>query len=103
MSKFTEEKLEQAIIALLGAQGYPHHKGETISRQPNEVLIKADLRAFLAHQYASDDITTAEIDSVIRRLEALNPHDLYDSNKTICKLVSDGFLLKREDRSFTLE
>jgi len=99
MSKFTEEKLEQAIIALLGEQGYPHHKGETISRQPTEVLIKADLQAFLAHQYANDGITEGEIESVIRRLELLNAADLYDSNKTICRLVSDGFLLKREDRS----
>ncbi len=97
--KFTEEKLEQAIITLLGAQGYPHHKGESIERLPSEVLIKADLYAFLSHQYASDNITKPEIESVIRRLEMLNPADLYDSNKTICKLVADGFLLKREDRS----
>ena len=97
--KFTEEKLEQAIIALLEDQGYPHHKGESISRQPSEVLIKADLHAFLTHQYAYAKITDSEIESVIRRLETLNPADLYDSNKTICKLVSDGFLLKREDRS----
>ncbi len=100
MDKFTEEKLEQAIIALLADQGYPHHKGESISRQQlTEVLIKTDLHAFLAHQYSSDKITEGEINSVIRRLETLNPADLYDSNKTICKLVSDGFLLKREDRS----
>ena len=99
MSKFTEQKLEQAIISLLGDQGYPHFKGESISRQPYEVLIKADLRAFLSHQYAGDKITAGEIDSIIRRLEALNSADLYDSNKTICKLVADGFLLKREDRS----
>lgn len=99
MSKFTEEKLEQAIIALLKDQGYPHHKGELISRQPTEVLIKTDLHAFLSHQYADDKITEGEIKSIIRRLETLNPADLYDSNKIICKLVSDGFLLKREDRS----
>ena len=30
MSKFTEEKLEQAIITLLGAQGYPHVRGDTL-------------------------------------------------------------------------
>jgi len=99
MSKFTEEKLEQAIVALLEEQGYPHHRGQSISRQLNEVLIKADLHAFLSHRYTSDKITEGEIDSVIRRLEMLNSADLYDSNKTICKLVSDGFLLKREDRS----
>ncbi len=99
MSKFTEEKLEQAIIALLEDHGYPQHKGESISRQPGEVLIKADLKDFLINQYAGDSITENEIDSIIRRLEMLNPVDLYDSNKTICKLVADGFLLKREDRS----
>ncbi len=99
MAKFTEEKLEQAIIALLEDQGYPHHRGDSFERQPNEVLIKSDLQAFLAHQYAGDNITKAEIDSVIRRLEGLNPQDLYDSNKTIHKLVADGFLLKREDHT----
>ena len=97
--KFTEAQLEAAIIALLEDQGYPHYKGEMINRLPNEVLIKADLRAFLSQQYVCDNITESEIESVIRRLESLNSADLYDSNKTICKLVADGFLLKREDRS----
>ena len=99
MSKFTEEKLEQAIIALLEEQGYPHLKGEAISRQPNEVLIKADLQTFLAEQYAADNITSGEIDSVIHRLERMPAADLYDSNKAIMKMVSDGFLLKREDHT----
>ncbi|RLJ19849.1 type I restriction endonuclease [bacterium endosymbiont of Escarpia laminata] len=96
MSKFTEEKLEQAIITLLEGQGYPHHKGGSISRQASEVLIKGDLRAYLAERYARDNITEGEIDSIIRRLETLSPADLYESNKTIHKLVADGFLLKRE-------
>jgi type I restriction enzyme, R subunit len=96
--KFTEAQLELAIIELLTAEGYPHVLGETIERQSQEVLIKADLRAFLAKQYAADGITTAEIESVIRKLEAYPAADLYESNKAIMKLVSDGFLLKREDR-----
>jgi len=44
MSKFTEEKLELAIIALLEERGFPYSKGDSLERQPNEVLIKADLR-----------------------------------------------------------
>ena len=96
--KFTEAQLEAAIIELLGEAGYPHVLGETIERQPQEVLIKADLRAFLTRQYAKDGITPVEIESVIRRLEAYSTADLYESNKAIMKLVSDGFLLKREDR-----
>jgi type I restriction enzyme R subunit len=97
--KFTEAQLEAAIIDLLGAEGYPHVLGEAIERQPQEVLIKADLRAFLAKQYAADHITPQEIEAVIKQLEAYSAADLYESNKAIMKLVSDGFLLKREDRS----
>jgi type I restriction enzyme R subunit len=43
--KFTEAQLESAIIELLGAEGYPHVLGEEIERQPQDVLIKSDLRA----------------------------------------------------------
>ncbi|MFC1467410.1 type I restriction endonuclease subunit R [Verrucomicrobiota bacterium] len=97
--KFTEAQLEAAIIELLEAEGYPHVVGETIERQPQEVLIKADLRAFLAKQYAADGITQGEIESVIHKLDAYSSADIYESNKAIMKLVSDGFLLKREDHT----
>lgn len=36
---------------------------------------------------------------MIKQLEAYSAADLYESNKAIMKLVADGFLLKREDRS----
>jgi len=94
--KFTEAKLEQAIIELLGEQGYPHLSGAELSRSKSEVLIKDDLRAFLAMRYASKNITSGEIDSIIKKLESLSASDLYESNKTFCKWLSDGFLLKRE-------
>ena len=97
--KFTEAQLEAAIIQLLGEAGYPHLSGNSINRDPQEVLIKADLRAFLAQQYEADKITASEIEAVIRTLDAYSATDLYESNKAIMKLVADGFLLKREDRS----
>ncbi len=97
--KFTEARLEQAIIELLAKQGCPHVLGETISREPDEVLIKEDLKNFLAGRYADDNITTNEIDAIIRKLETLPASDLYESNKAIMKMVADGFLLKWEDRS----
>jgi type I restriction enzyme, R subunit len=97
--KFTEEKLEAAIIQLLTEAGYPHISGETIERDPSEVLIKDDLRTFLASRYTHDGITAVEIESIVRRLDTLPASDLYESNKQIMKMVSDGFLLKREDRS----
>jgi type I restriction enzyme R subunit len=97
--KFTEEKLELAIIELLEVEGYEHVLGQTITREPNEVLIREDIKAYLSRRYATDNITPGEVESVIRKLEVFSASDLYESNKAIMKMVSDGFLLKREDRS----
>ena len=97
--KFTEERLEQAIITLLGEQGYPYIPGHQITRPPDEVLIKNDLHAYLGKRYKADGITEDEIETVIRQLGTLPASDLYDSNKQFCGWLSDGFHLKREDRT----
>lgn len=97
--KFTEAKLESAIIDLLGQEGYPNVLGQDIARGSKDVLIKDDLRGFLTKRYKADKITDSEIDSIIRKLELLSASDLYESNKTVMKMLSDGFDLKREDRS----
>jgi type I restriction enzyme R subunit len=97
--KFTEEKLERAFTQLLGQQGFPHHIGITIARQPEEVLIEEDLQNFLLDQYSIQGITVNETRSIILQLKSLSASDLYESNKTFLKMLSDGFILKREDRS----
>ena len=97
--KFTEEKLERAFTELLGQEGFPHHLGITITRKPDEVLIEEDLQTFLLTQYAGQGITVNEIKSIILQLKSLSASDLYESNKTFLKMLSDGFILKREDRS----
>ena len=96
---FTEARLEQAIIDLLGEQGFSHVMGGALDLPPDEVLVKEDLRAFLERRYADEHIMEGEIESVIRQLETLPASDLYATNRTINRRVSDGFLLKREDRS----
>ena len=97
--KFTEDRLEQAIIELLAAEGYPHSIGAALDRNPDDVLIKSDLREFLATRYQADLITEYEIESIIHKLEYLPASDLYDTNKAIMKFIADGFLLKREDHT----
>jgi len=97
--KFTEEKLERAFTELLGQEGFPHHLGISIARKPDEVLIEEDLQTFLLTQYASQGITINEIKSIILQLKTLSPTDLYESNKTFLRMLSDGFILKREDRN----
>ena len=97
--KFTEEKLERAFTELLGQEGFPHHLGITITRKPDEVLIEEDLSNFLLNQYAQENITLNEVNAIILQLKVLPSSDLYESNKTFLKMLSDGFILKREDRS----
>jgi len=97
--KFTEHKLEQAFCELLAQQGYPHSLGETLLRQPDEVLIENDLRNFLSDRYKDEGITDTEIKSILLELKSLPSSDLYESNKRFMKMLSDGFILKREDRN----
>ncbi|MEN9523190.1 MAG: hypothetical protein RL065_1567 [Bacteroidota bacterium] len=97
--KFTEAQLEKAFTELLEQEGFPHHLGITINRKPEEVLIEEDLQNFLLTQYAGQGITVNEIKSIILQLKSLSSSDLYESNKTFIKMLSDGFILKREDRN----
>src|SRR5690554_1108528 len=95
--KFTEAKLEQVFIDLLQEEGCQYISGDQIDRSEEDVLIKEDIRSFLKKQYSKDGITDSEIDGIIRDLEKLPASDLYETNKTVMRKVSDGFLLKRED------
>lgn len=96
--KFTEEKLEATFAELLEKQGYPHCLGMELVRREDEVLIEGDLRNFLRRRYDSVDLTENEISSIILQLKTLPASDLYESNKRFMKMLSDGFIFKREDR-----
>jgi type I restriction enzyme R subunit len=97
--KFTEAHLEEAIIDHLVDEGYPHVLGDSIKKEQSEVLILDDIKSYLTKQYAANKITSSEIDAIIRDLQVLPSSDLYESNKQIMKWLSNGFDLKREDRS----
>lgn len=97
MTKFTEEKLELAFIELLEEQGIKYQYGKDIVRDESEVLLKDDLKEYLEDRYKNDNITDSEIIQIVRKLESYPASDLYDTNKSIMKLVSDGFIFKRED------
>jgi len=97
--KFTESKLEQSFIQLLAEEGFQHVYGESIRRAADEVLIEADLKQFLRARYQSEGLTETEAQSIILQLKTLPASDLYESNKTFIRMLSDGFILKREDRN----
>lgn len=97
--KFTEEKLEKAFTELLGNEGFAHLPGASIVRRADEVLIEEDLQNFLLTQYAGQGITVNEVRSIILQLKSLPASDLYESNKIFIRMLSDGFILKRDDRN----
>jgi type I restriction enzyme R subunit len=113
--KFTESQLEKAFISLLQEEKMTHLVGAQVRQaeyqgtsEPEtvyghivseKVLIIEDLKSYLRTNYATENITDNEIDSIVRDLERLPSSDLYETNKVIMKMVCDGFLLKREDRS----
>ena len=98
-TKFTEAKLEEAFIELLGNEGYPHFLGNTINRNEEEVLIEEDLIEFLLSQYKNDGLTINEAKSIVLQLKTVSSSDLYETNKTIMQWLADGFTFKREDRN----
>lgn len=97
--KFTEEKLENAFVELLRIEGYSHVLGNAIARSPYEVLIEKDLLNFLLKKYQEHQLTSTEAKSIVSQLKSLPASDLYETNKTFMRWLSDGFLLKREDRN----
>jgi len=99
MAKFTEASLETVFTELLANEGYPHKVGNSINRSLEEVLIEEDLLTYLLSKYKRDQLTVTEAKSIILQLKSLPASDLYESNKTILRWLSDGFILKREDRN----
>lgn len=97
--KFTESALETAILDLFKDENYECKHGESIHKEIVDVLLHEDIILFLKNRYSIDEITNNEIESIIRRLEILPSSALYESNRSIIKMISDGFVLKREDRS----
>jgi len=97
--KFTEEKLEKAFIELLGNEGFPYYSGETIVRDFDEVIIESDLIQYLLTKYQAENLTHVEAKSIALQLKTLPASDLYETNKTIMRWLSDGFIFKREDHN----
>lgn len=95
---FNEHSLELSIMELFQDEGYIHLTGDQIHREKSEVLLIDDIRQYLSDRYASDGITGGEIDSIILKLRSFSG-TLYEDNKSFIKILTDGFILTREDRS----
>lgn len=98
MTNFNEHALEMSIMELFKNEGYIYLSGERIHRERSEILLVDDLKQYLYNQYAKDGITPGEVDSIILMLRNISG-SLYEANKEVFKLICDGFIFNREDRT----
>lgn len=98
MANFNEHALEMSIMELFKDEGYIHLSGSQIHRERTEVLLQDDLKQYLYNRYAKDGITPSEVDGILLMLRNISG-TLYEANKAFYKLLCDGFILNREDRT----
>lgn len=98
MANFNEHALEMSIMELFKDEGYIHLNGSQIHRERTEVLLQEDLKQYLHNRYAKDGITPGEVDGILLMLRNISG-TLYEANKAFYKLLCDGFILNREDRT----
>ena len=98
MANFNEHALEMSIMELFKDEGYIHLNGSQIHRERTEVLLQDDLKQYLYNRYAKDGITPSEVDGILLILRNISG-TLYEANKAFYKLLCDGFILNREDRT----
>lgn len=97
MSNFNEHSLEMSIIELLENKGYVYISGNNIVHEKSEILLVDDLKDYLRTRYDSDELTESEINSIILSLRTVGG-TIYEANKTIMSMITDGFVFNREDR-----
>ena len=98
MPKFNEHALEMSIMELFTNEKYIYLSGDKIHREKTDVLLVDDLKNYLLNRYSDQGLTTSEIDIVIHMLRTVSG-SLYEANKSIMKMISDGFIFTREDRT----
>lgn len=103
---FQESHLENMVVDLIHDKGYEHVYGDNLKREYEDVLLEDDLRQFLSNRYASNDITSEEIDRIIIGLKTVSVASLYDANKTVFQKIVEGEIFNRQDpnkQSFLLQ
>ncbi|NBI16705.1 type I restriction endonuclease subunit R [Neglecta sp. X4] len=98
MPNFNEHALEMSIMQLFQDEGYTYLSGEKLHRERSEVLLTEDIRSFLLNRYVEEGLTPSEVENIILMLKSVSG-TLYEANKTFMKMLCDGFIFNREDRT----
>lgn len=94
-----ESQLELSVMEMFGQEGYEYINGESLMRETTEVLLKDDLKAYLLSRYSKDGLTQTEAESIILSLVRASHDPLYEANRQMLHKITEGFILRREDKS----
>lgn len=62
-------------------------------------MLTDDLCAFMQKQYAEEKLSAQEIERIVTML-MLSPRDpLYEANKSMFRMLTDGFVFRRDDKT----
>lgn len=97
MRRFNEASLEQVVIERLEENGFTYVYGDDIERETTDVLIREDLISYLKKQYP--ELTETERARFIKTLDNYSAGEsaLYDSNRDIIRLISNGVMFRRDN------
>ena len=97
--KFSEEKLEKAIVDNLKQQSIDHLLAQYSKINQRDIIRVDDLFSYLEKKYSKYNITENEKNLIINKISKFPYSDLYNSNKSILELISNGFNLRREKKN----
>lgn len=100
--KFYESDYEEAFIALLQQNGWEYTFGDDLHRQYSQALIEDDMRVYLQRRYASENLTSDEIEAIIANLRNIGEPSLYHTLRKTFIAYRDGFLFQRHNSNDTL-
>ena len=100
--KFYESDYEEAFVDLLQQNGWEYTFGDDLHRQYDQTLIEDDMRAYLKSRYASENLTSGEIDAIIANLRNIGEPSLYHTLRKTFMVYRDGFLFQRHNSNDTL-
>lgn len=98
MLPFYESQLEEAVIALLEESGWDYTPAADLPRTDHrQVLLEADLHAFLRRRYADLNLTPSEIARITAQLAHIPATPLYAGSKQVFRLLTEGLTLQRDN------
>lgn len=85
---YNESILELVALETFQRLGYSYLPGESIEREPNEIILKERLHAALTR--INSKVTPAAIDEALRKILSFATQNIFMDNKTLSSWFSDG-------------